>query len=326
MSASSKTEGSSPNSLNTEFSPVKMEEKTVRTDQGGGPKVLRFDSRFLTAQHLRFYDMRVSRIAFALVHPSAVTLELVHCQWDLATQIPVSRNIPARTILLVGTRISDYGFSTILENFPNLRTLSYYRPADEIDTHFDMVGQELATSGQNLEHLTMLNENLMPFATPVGSLKKLTNLKTLEIDLELLIGFREIPNEDYDEYMDSGLVEPDTMLDYEEIHEQAGDWCLLDLLPASLEELTLHLENPKLDTYFYNYERYGAKLEELLKAEHLFPNLTCISAPRLAEVSEKIGGRQAGWSLTLSTMHRQPLPAEVEKDTSVIVAEFHDED
>ncbi|KAJ8106287.1 hypothetical protein ONZ43_g7117 [Nemania bipapillata] len=308
----------------TEVFTVRMGDMARRPDQEDRAEILRFDNRFLTAQHLRFYNMRISRIAFALIHPTAVTLELIQCHWDLTAKIPISDNIAASTIRLVGTQISSNGFNEILANFPRLRTLVYYRPEDEIDSHFDMVGTELRELGGNLEHLTMLNEAYMPFCTPIGSLQKLTNLKTLEIDLELLIGFRENPNEDYDEYMDSGFIDPDTSIDYEEIHEQAGDWCLVKMLPASLETLTLHLEDPKLDIYFYTYERYGAKLEELITADDLFPNLVSISAPRLSEVAEKLSGRDTAWVLTKSTMHRHPHPIKAEESVppALILAEF----
>ncbi|KAJ8129468.1 hypothetical protein O1611_g4163 [Lasiodiplodia mahajangana] len=297
------------------------------SSRGDRPGVLLFDSRFLTAEHLRFYNMRVSNFAFALVHPTAVKLELINCTWDLITEIPVSKNVAARAIHLVDTKIGDDGFNDILTNFPNLRTLVYCRPTDDVDTQFDMIGREIKLYGQRLEHLTLLNESYMPFCTPIGSLQALDNLKSLDIYLEMLIGFLRNPG-DYDDYMDSGFNDSDEECDYDEIYdEEVGDWSLIKMLPGTLESLTLHIEDAKLHTYFNTYERYGAKIEELITADHLFPNLRSISAPRLSQVAKKLSGDQTAWALTNSTMHRVPLAvkAEGEAAAELKLAEFQGE-
>ncbi|KAI0105258.1 hypothetical protein GGR51DRAFT_560469 [Nemania sp. FL0031] len=298
------------------------------SSRGNRPGVLLFDSRFLTAEHLRFYNMRVSNFAFALVHPTALKLELIGCNWNLVTEIPISTNVAARAIHLIDTKISDTGFNSILTNFPNLRTLVYCRPTEEVDTDLDMIGHEITQFGQRLEHLTLLNESYMSFRTPIGSLQALDHLKSLDIYLEMLIGFLRNPG-DYDDYMDSGFHDSDSEaeaeVDYDEIYnDEVGNWSLTRMLPSSLETLTLHIEDAKLQTYFNTYERYGAKIEELITAEHLFPNLKSISAPRLSPVAEKLAGRQVPWALTKSTIHRVPLAVKQEGEAApeLKLAEF----
>ncbi|KAI1166729.1 hypothetical protein F5B18DRAFT_29469 [Nemania serpens] len=268
--------------------------------------------RSLIAETIRFYNMPVSDFSSSLFHSSARTIELINCEWSLRAEVPLSINTAPRIIHLLGTSISWNGFGDIMTCFPCMHTLVYTRPADEIDTHFDLVGGVLAHYGTELEHLTMLNENYMPFCSPLGSLNTLTNLRSLEIHLELLIGFRENPN-GYEEYMGADIFDPDDAPDYEEINRYAGDWSLLPLLPPSLEKLILHVEDPKLEVYFNTYDRYGAKLEELVTAEHLFERLTDISAPGLAEVEKRIRARHTGWVLTAqSAMQRPSMEARFE--------------
>ncbi|KAI1186611.1 hypothetical protein F5B17DRAFT_431383 [Nemania serpens] len=259
----------------------------------------------LMAKITRFCNMPVTDFSSSLFHSVAHKIELINCEWSLRIEVPSSAHTVARIIHLLGTGINWDGFRDIMTSFPSMHTLVYTRPADEIDTHFDLVGKVLAHYGTNLEHLTMLNEHYMPFCSPLGSLSTLINLKSLEIHLELLIGFRENPN-GYEEYMDFGFFEPDDVVDYEEVNRYAGDWSLVSLLPTSLETLTLHIEDPKLEVYFNTYERYGAKIEELLTAEHLFKSLTEISAPGLTAVEKKIRARHTGWVLTAQIAMQRP--------------------
>ncbi|KAI1129888.1 hypothetical protein F5Y10DRAFT_140565 [Nemania abortiva] len=297
-----------------------MERPSPRRERA---EAITFDSQLLTAQHLRFYNMRVSPFAFALAHPVALKLELIDCYWDMTAQIPVSNNVAARVIRLVGTHIDWKGFSNILTRLPNLHTLFYCRPAREDDTHFDMIGSELSRCGQRIEHLTMLNENYMPFSTPIGSLKDLNNLRSLEIDLEMLIGFLDNPD-NYD-YGDGDFIDMDEEDDYEEIHQEAGNWSLINLLPCSLETLKLHIDDTKLDVYFDTYERYGAKIEELITADDVFPNLRFIDAPHLMEVAERLSGRHAAWTIEGSGIRRLPFADQDEDSDSpeLTLAESH---
>ncbi|KAI0453754.1 hypothetical protein F5B21DRAFT_272586 [Xylaria acuta] len=270
----------------------------------------------LGAKHLRFVNVQVSTVDYLLVHPTAEELEFRSCFWDLLANIPESTRAAARVVRLIATHIDDMGINEILCKLRRLRSLVYYRPSDEVDTDFDLIGSELARHGQHLEHLELVNEALMPFCTPIGSIHTLINLKTLDMDLELLIGFRENPRE-YDDYMDAGFDPEEEELDYEEINRYAGDWSLVKLLPPSLEKLTLHIEYPKLEVYFNTYERYGAKFEELLTADGQFDNLHWVSAPRLNTVAEKLCGRPTRWALIGTgkcTMARTPLRTEAETD------------
>ncbi|KAI1118641.1 hypothetical protein F5Y14DRAFT_447002 [Nemania sp. NC0429] len=281
--------------------------------------------RLPIAQTIRIINERIWDPRSAPFRFPVKQIELFGCDWSLRPDMPVPICEATRTVHLLGTNINWDGFRDLLTCFPCMDTLVYSRPADEIDTHFDMVGEALTNDGANLEHLTMLNENYMPFCTPVGSLHTLTNLRSLEIHLELLIGFRENPI-GYDEYMDWDMFEPDNAPDYEEIIRYAGDWSLIPLLPASLEKLILHVDDPKLDVYFNTYERYGAKIEELLMAEHLFERLTDISAPGLTAVEKRIRSRHTGWILTAqSAMQRPPTEAKVE-DYEGDCDEFSEED
>ncbi|KAI1192889.1 hypothetical protein F5X97DRAFT_62525 [Nemania serpens] len=296
----------------SEISEVASSEMSPLPDIDESTSSLSPTDRSLMVESIRFYNMSASEFSPSLFHSLAKKIELINCEWSLRAQVPLSIHTEARIVHLLGTNISWNGFSDLMICFPFMHTLVYSRPADEIDTHFDLVGDVLAHQGTGLEHLTMLNENYMPFCSPLGSLTALTNLKSLEIHLELLIGFRENPI-GYAEYSDSEIFDPDDVLDYDEISRYAGDWSLVDLLPTSLEKLTLYVEDPKLDVYFNTYERYGAKIEELLAAEHLFEKLTDISAPGLSAVEKRMRTRHTGWVLTAqSAMQRPPIEVNFE--------------
>ncbi|KAI1748564.1 hypothetical protein F4782DRAFT_349465 [Xylaria castorea] len=280
----------------------------------------RHDNRpgILDAKYLRFVGLQASEVEYLLAHPKAEVLEFHSCYWDIRDGNPKSTHGAARVVRLIGTTIKDTGLNEVLCRFPKLRSLVYYRPSDEVDTCFDEMGRELTKHGQHLEHLELVNEALMPFYTEFGSLHKLINLKSLEIDLEFLIGFRENPRE-YDDYMDAGFDPEEEELDYEEINREAGDWSLVKMLPHSLEKLTIHIEYPKLEVYFNTYERYGAKFEELLTAEGQFDNLRWVNAPRLNTVAEKLCGRSTEWALlgnSKCTMARTPRRTEAKADAS----------
>ncbi|KAI3330172.1 hypothetical protein F4824DRAFT_349203 [Ustulina deusta] len=255
------------------------------------------DSHFLNAKCVRFFDMNTSKFAFVLAHPVAERMELHHCAWDIVTKIPHDNGTAAvRVMLLESTRINFIGFEQLLESLPRLHTLIYFRPYDERDTDFDWVGKALCQFGGNLENLTMLNNSLMPFCSEIGPLASLSNLKTLEIELEFLVGFRDIPHGGYYEYMDFAF-ESDEELDYDEIHESFGDWSFLTLLPPTLEKLVISIESPKLGVYFNTYERYGAKFEELLSADGQFENLEHVEAPYIHEVAARVRDRLTSWIL-----------------------------
>ncbi|TRX90846.1 hypothetical protein FHL15_008250 [Xylaria flabelliformis] len=259
----------------------------------------------LTAKVLRFQGLQASKVEYLFAHPKAEVLEFHNCYWDIGAE-PI--HTKTRAIKFVETTINDDRLSDILCRFPKLRSLVYFRPSDEVDTCMDMLGRELAEHGQNLEHLELYNDGLMSFATPFAYLHMLGNLKTLEMDLELLIGFLDYPREYDDDYCmdDAGFEssseeEEETTTDYEEEKEEeinyyAGEWSLVKLLPPSLEKLTLHIEQPKLGLYFDTYERFGAKFEELIMTAAAaaaaegsrFDKLHWVSAPRLDLVAEKL--------------------------------------
>ncbi|KAI1175225.1 hypothetical protein F4777DRAFT_340828 [Nemania sp. FL0916] len=271
------------------------------------PKAIGVDRKFLLAETLRFQDMTASDFAFALLSPSAKKIQLVSCVWDTAFEMPLSNAAGARSIILEETKIDELGLFDILAGLPQLHTLVYCRPSDEVDTQFDLYGNVLWDYGKRLQHLTMLNESGMSFSSPIGSLKNLICLQTLEIDLELLVGFQGYTKDEYDdEYDDSEYDDSDYVKDensktsdpQEESYFAGSDWCLVDILPGSLEKLTLRIEDEKLDAYFNTYESYGAKIEQLLTAQNKFPWLYHISAPRLAEVAKRLGDGYARWNLT----------------------------
>ncbi|KAI0534112.1 hypothetical protein GGR58DRAFT_483989, partial [Xylaria digitata] len=162
-----------------------------------------------------------------------------------------------------------------------------------------MIGEVFNQFGQRLESLTFSSEHGMPFTSPLGSLQNLTSLKSLEIDLELLIGFRTIPDADCYEYLDCAYA-AGKGFDFDEEHESHGDWSFLTLLPTSLEKLIIWLDVPKISVYFNTYERYGAKFEELLTADRRFEKLEYVQAPYVGTVVEKLRGRLTGWVLDSS--------------------------
>ncbi|KAI3321090.1 hypothetical protein HD806DRAFT_212543 [Xylariaceae sp. AK1471] len=271
------------------------------------------DGELFSAQVLRFFNFLVSEIDFILVHPGVKKLELNGCSWNLMTDIPQQNRSRVRKIDLFGCSINEKGFKDILTRFSELKELVYCRPLDEIDTHFDMIGYVLEEYGHHLEHLKMHNESLLPFCTPVGPLQACMNLKTLDMHLELLIGFLENPRDGQDEYMDAGFDdEEEDAPNYDEIYAQVKDWSLVEVLPNSLEKLTLWVEEPKLATYYNTYERYGAKFEELLTSDRRFPKLRSVTAPKLELVAEKLHGRLTGWILDGFTMARIPTVEEAE--------------
>jgi hypothetical protein len=211
-----------------------------------------------------------------------------------------------RRIDLIDTSIDDRGFESILTGFSQLTELVYFRPTDETETDFDMIGGVLKEYGQRLEHLQMHNVSLMPFYTPVGSLHTCTSLKTLNMDLELLVGFHENPRGGHNEYLDASIEEDEEPLIYDEIYDEVVDWSLVKLLPTSLVKLTLWVEEPKIDAYYNTYERYGAKFEELLTSDDHSQNLQSVTASFLEPVAEKLRGTLTGWVMDGSTMVRMP--------------------
>ncbi|KAI1827350.1 hypothetical protein F4861DRAFT_405537 [Xylaria intraflava] len=275
------------------------------SNQTGGVINIGSNSLFLSSQVIRFSDLPVSRFAFLFQHPRAQKLVLYNCSWG---HVPMraNENSLVKKIDLVNTSIDDGGFNDILVGFSNLRELSYSRPVEETGGHFDLIGNVLREHGSKLEHLTMINDSLMSFDTAIGSLGLLESLKTIEISLELLIGFRKNPV-GYDDYGDEAFVGQTEDPDYNAIHEQAGDWSLVNLLPTSLEKLTLYVETPKLDVYFNTHARYGAKLEALLTADCRFAKLISVKAPNLDGVVQRIDNRLTSWlSDGMGTIIRLP--------------------
>ncbi|KAI0446335.1 hypothetical protein F4803DRAFT_39504 [Xylaria telfairii] len=274
------------------------------------------EETILNAEALKFKNCRVSEIEFLLVHPTAEVLEFIDCEWDTVATVPVSDHGAAHTIRLVETMISDLGFREILTKFPELRTLAYFRPTEDIDTDLDEMGTELARYGQHIEHLTLLNESLLPFASGFGSLHKMINLKTLEVDLELLIGFRDNPR-GWDDYEGCGYYGNEESEESEEEPEPDIHWSLVNRLPPSLEKLTLSIETPKLSVYFNTYESYGAKFEELL-TDARFAKLRWVHAPNLDTVAEKLKGKPGNeWGLLgtgESILARPPTRPEAEAE------------
>ncbi|KAI0548037.1 hypothetical protein F4679DRAFT_597082 [Xylaria curta] len=280
----------------------------------------------LTAKVLHFQGLNASEVEYLFAHPKVEVLEFHNCYWDIWSKEPKTTHTTAHAIKLVETPMTDCKLGDIFCRFPKLRSLVYFRPSEEVDTWLDDMGRELAKNGQNLEHLELYNDSLMPFSAPFGSLQSLENLKTLEIDLELLIGFRDNPK-GYDDYggeeylfLETEDEEEEEEPDYDEIHRYAGDWSLVKLLPHSLEKLTIHIEQPKLEVYFNTYERFGAKFEELMTAAGFFDNLHWVEAPRLNMVAEKLCGKSnTGWALIGQSKHvmaRPPLRIELKADAS----------
>ncbi|KAI0858739.1 hypothetical protein F4860DRAFT_485172 [Xylaria cubensis] len=274
----------------------------------------------LTAKVLRFEGVSASAVEYLFAHPKAEVLEFHNCYWDSGPEPICTRT---RAVKFVETTLNDSRLNDILCRFPKLRSFVYFRPSDEVDTCMDGMGRELSKYGQNLEHLELYNDGMMSFATSFGYLHLLGNLKTLEMDLEFLIGFLEIPR-DFDEYVmdyagfessEEGSEEEETDHEEEEIDYDAGNWSLVHLLPPSLEKLTLHIEQPKLGMYFDTYERFGAKFEELMTAQDRFDKLCWVSAPRLNLVAEKLRDKATGWTLVEEEiMARTPLGAKAEAD------------
>ncbi|KAI1427853.1 hypothetical protein F5Y12DRAFT_735647 [Xylaria sp. FL1777] len=253
------------------------------------------DAQFMTAKYLRFDRVGSSSFLFLLSHPLVERLEFLMCDWYDTFSFPEGQGPSAvREIELQYSYVSSDVIDCILRSFPRLRSLVYLRPWDEFQDEFGEIGTALCQFGQRLEHLTIRNESLLPFETDVKSLASLVNLKSLEIHLELLIGFRKVPHGGFDEYTDSPLLEGDPP-DYDEIHESFGDWSFLKLLPTSLERLTIDIEPPKLSVYFNTYKRYGAKFDELICAERRFPKLEYIMAPELEEVAQRVRRRLTKW-------------------------------
>ncbi|TGJ86615.1 hypothetical protein E0Z10_g2138 [Xylaria hypoxylon] len=271
------------------------------------PSALGPENQFLTAKCLRFVYLRTSHFSFVFLHPIAEKLVLQRCTWDmLAGMVRDLRQEKVRIIHLAESYVAYWGFEDIMTAFPNLRELVYYRPCDEEFSQYHEVGDVFRKFGQGLESLKFFNDALMPFETPLGSLQSLVSLKTLEIPLEMLIGFRPNPREGYYEYLDAAF-DPDEVLDYDEEHEAWGDWSFLELLPTSLEKLTIDLESPKTDVYFNTYERYGVKFEELLIADRRFDKLEYVRAPYIDVVAAKLRGRLTGWVLAdRDTIKRVP--------------------
>ncbi|KAI0429999.1 hypothetical protein F5Y09DRAFT_356411 [Xylaria sp. FL1042] len=270
-------------------------------------------NRFLNAKCLRFYQIRTDKIAFMLAHPTVERVEFHECTFPLTTLIPSTNfagpSSVVKEIHLNETAIGYWGFQELLSSLPQLRKLVYFRPSDESYTDIDEIGDVLVSQGQSLEYLLMRNDSNNPFNSWVGTLASLGNLKTLEIELEFLIGFRDIPAGNFYEYLD-GPFAGDEEQDFDEIHESFGDWALVDLLPTSLEKLILHLEAPKIGAYYNTYERYGAKFEELILDHTRFDKLEYIQAPCLYLVAVRMADRLGNWLLEGSDiLRRVPIAA-----------------
>ncbi|GAW23483.1 hypothetical protein ANO14919_130420 [Xylariales sp. No.14919] len=276
------------------------------------------DTKLINGNCLRFTCIPLSKFAFMFLHPDVEELELMSCTWSLFTLPKLLRGLKLekiRKVVLAGTApTSDSMLDEIFEAFPNLRELHYDRPASELDGAFVMVGRSLQERGGGLEALSFRNDSLMPFMDTLGSLQPLASLKTLDIYLEFLTGFLTIPHGDYDEYMDSAFAAPEDF-DYD-LEWGHDSWSFLDLLPTSLEELSVDVDEPKMQVYYHKYERYGAKLEELLLSDR-FDRLVSVRAPGISAVVNKIRDMRTGWTYQGNCLAtRDPRPRAPETASS----------
>ncbi|KAI0969568.1 hypothetical protein F4678DRAFT_164266 [Xylaria arbuscula] len=282
------------------------------------------DSQLTTAKCLRFIGMRTQDIGFLLAHPLVEKIEFVNCTYDMATFVPrTSEHVPgAREVVLADTTYSLVCFDIIFRSFPKLRKLTYFYPSNEPDNNFDDVATALNNHGRLLEDLAMHNDHSRPFDNYIGSMAHFSNLKTLEIDLEFLIGFRPIPRGDWDEYTDSPYDVDEEDPDYDEIHESFGDWSFVELLPTSIETLTIEVDSPKLQVYFNTYERFGAKFEELMTAVEYFPNLKHVEAENLYLVAERAGNRLPNWVIEDSHIMTKRVVTAAEPAADAIMSDL----
>ncbi|KAI2636741.1 hypothetical protein GGS21DRAFT_45696 [Xylaria nigripes] len=276
-------------------------------DSDGGNAFFQFRNLGPT-QTISFHDVYVSQINHMLAHPRAKEVNLYNCKWDLLSEQTGHPNSLVHTVGLVECSIDDTGITDILLGFPKLRKLTYYHSADEEYTHFDMIGRALRIDGRQLEHLTIRHQYYQAFATSIGPLYDLNNLTTLEIDLELLAGFHPSPPA-FEVSLENHDMSATGEIDYDALYEEVGDWSLVNILPTSLVELKVHVDQDKFTTYYNKYERYGAKFEALLASDHRFAHLICIKAPNLNGAVRATRNRLTNWlSDSMGTIIRLPRP------------------
>ncbi|KAI1301078.1 hypothetical protein F5Y03DRAFT_219205 [Xylaria venustula] len=291
--------------------------------QSSSATEIRLDSRLTTAKCLRIVGQTVSDVSFLLAHPLVEKIEFENCKYPVGTVVPSnSGHVPgAQEIVFVNTTYALSCFFDVFDSFPKLRKLTYFYSSDEPDEDFSDVAFALRNRGQLLEALAMHNDDSRPFFSWIGSLAHMTHLKSLEIDLEFLIGFRPIPHGDWDEYTDSAYAVEEGA-DYDEIHESFGKWSFVELLPASLEKLTIEIDSPKVEVYFNTYERLGAKYEQLMTAVEDFPNLKYVEAESIDLVAERAGDRLADWVLEGRCIMKKRVITAAEPAADAIMSDF----
>lgn len=293
-------------------------ETSVKISTVGKVKTLTIDghSPLMGVKRLNLQNVNISAVAYLMFNPSVEEVRLDNVNFnsmmDLGKPLPGDASGDGSNVSkieLCYCSIDERGLEDILTTFPKLKELVFYRPYNEFEdneTEYHGLGETLNNFGGKLESLSIYNESLMPFETPFGSLAKMTSLKSLDMVLEMLIGFHVNPRGGYDEYLDAPIEEDEEPPNYDDVYAEVGDWSLVELLPESLEFLTLEVECPKMYEYFNTYERYGAKFEELFRANMRFKHLRCVRAPRLEEVAKNLQNRLTGWELRGGSMIRIP--------------------
>ncbi|KAI1434263.1 hypothetical protein GGR50DRAFT_418838 [Xylaria sp. CBS 124048] len=219
-------------------------------------------------RHLRVIGLPISWARPIITQVGLISLSLEGCDWDVQDLEEVDKDQSVlRTIELLGCNIDDKGFEIIMDSFPMLRNLAFYRRVDDDESHFDLIGDALRRQGL-MEKLIFRDDCLAPLGTPLGSLSGLTKLTDLEIDMDFLI--------------DSPL------------YEGTSNWSLVDVLPASLVRLTLHVESEEVAELWFR-----RKVEELLRAAR-FAELEFVGAPRpfgdmLIEVAQRVADGPRPW-------------------------------
>ncbi|KAI0509682.1 hypothetical protein F5B22DRAFT_648703 [Xylaria bambusicola] len=252
-------------------------------------------TEFLYAKCLAFEGLSLSKFGFLLIHPTVEKIVLESCSWGDTSTIPSDTSMAnAHEIRMYDMDIDGHSIEQIVSTFPRLRSITYQRPYAFEDTNFGGIGYGLVHYGQKIENLDITNEDLRPFSSWFYSLAPMKSLKTLEISLELLIGFHDQPYGDWYEYEGSVFNKVGEAPDYDAVYNGFGDWTFLNKLPRSLESLTIDIEEPKLGVYYNTYERYGAKFEELISSRR-FSKLERVIAPGMDKVAERIRDKLPNW-------------------------------
>lgn len=262
----------------------------------------------LEADILVFKHLDFNEAAYTLAHPTATVAEISHCYCGPMDHL--AKGSKVKEVIFVETHVHPIALEQFLQNCLEIHTVRYYKPQDMEDVDFHAYGKAIMRYGKNLKHIEILNEALGGFGTPIGkSFAGLSKLESLEVHLEVIIGHRKNPEgwSDYGQTV-SGSVDDYEPIDYQNINKSFGEWNLVELLPHSLNKLTLHIEEPKLVVYYNTYESYGAKLEELF-TNTKFSHLTYVEAPRLDAVAAKLGEAYNGWMLEGTHIMKRSMPS-----------------